>query len=1407
MRLRPSPRAASVLLALALAAGQARADAIRLVAADAKGVTLELPVQYRLEKSGEDEASGRMRLVSPGLGAQGRPGRPILPAATTLIALPPGARAVVAAVQGNEEVHEGVRIILGEKRGFTDDPGGLGAVPTSTPVEPILDGPWPVTPVEVGAPFTLRGQRMVAVRLQPFRYDDASARLWVRRDMRVRVDFTGGGSSPSLAAPAAEDRHWDPVLRASVLNFEQGRPWRTAPGAETARSSTLLGRLPGARRAGQAQQGGFDESDAEVRIQLDTTGVYGITYDQLAAKGYPAGVPIAEVSLHRHEFVEDAVPAYETIELPIEVEDVQSNGIFDSGDRIVCFVESWAERSGASLPQRIWGDGEVVYATRVARGGLRIGTRSGALRQAGLTPLPSYPWTQRWEKNLAYGAFPGDAPAESLFDQFDWTTTIPYYSPPDVALFETNDLDVNRDASFTIAWQGRKSGMSYVTYAQVRDADYVFSVIADSVVWSGKGNQIVTATLPGFQLSEGLNNALVQWGRNGTGPPDRTTNPFANAGLNWFEATYWRSYKALNDYLLCNSGDAAGEYEVVASGFSNSAGLRAYDVTDPLDPRLMTSTLVQPGGAFALRFQDSTATGSPRRYIVFSRPRAVPAARITTVPQPRRQLAEMTSGDYLLVTPEAFLGPAQTLATLRETPFLHVAMSPLESIFDEFGGGRRSSFALKRYIRFALNHWQAKFVLLLGDGSVDPQNFIGDSGPDLVPVAEIPGPVAVADGREIVPSDGWYVWCLNGCGPTDPILPELFIGRLPATTVQEATDMVAKLVTYENRSVDQTWRNDLLLFSDDEFSAATTFGGGGPNTVSYCHRFYEDRFRLLSETIRSAIVDSAGLRASNVEQFDLGYWLRNEPVDVNDCRPDEITTQNNTRSTVTPALFTRLNAGRMWWNYQGHANEQVLAHENFYRNLPGEDDKDLLTNIDKPFLFSAFSCHVNSFAHVAERRSSVGPPIGEDLVLLPRRGSIGSYASVGYEIIPDNGTDHINVAWARAMFLDPPHDDLFNNGDLGARTLLGETIALGYMRFVPTVPFDPTENGVALTYTLLGDPATQLSIGAPQMLVTANGDTVVNGRPIALAAPFDTLHLEADLVSTVEIRSIALIQYGSGGVRTLPETTYTLTPPFPDTTVAGNGGRRYHLSFTTPLTTGIDRFVIHIQDRYGLANDFAVVMPFFTQLRVAGNVMAENDAVTPDAALSLKVVIPIPITDPLTQMSVALDSIPLPQFQAVALDTTSRQWLLTWAHAPYAAGPHVVRFTAQGTLRHDHHFRVLDPLAAGGRLLRDVLAFPNPFEEQLGTTFSMYVLADQPADVVLRVFSISGHVLYERVEHGVSPGYHQWSWDGRDSRGDAIANGIYLFKVAAAADSRHDSVDGRLVKLRRPRRGDVPTPQ
>ena len=1418
MSIRP-PQAAALLLALSLGSVPlAQADPVRLVAADARGVTLELALPtWSLTPPNQD---GRSKLSAAGLTAQGIPGRPVLPSATTLIALPPGAGAAVGAVAGDpEETREGVRLVLGNRRGFAEDPQGLGLVPIAEPAEPILDGPWPAATVRLGTPFTLRGQRLVSVTVHPFRYDEATQRLWARRRMQVRIEFTGAAVAGGRLAPT-EDRHWDPVFQGSVLNYQQGRSWRVAPTPAVRRaapgSGSLFDRPPlrGATPAGRTQVAVFDEDDIEVRVQLDSTGVYALTFSALAAQGFPPGVPVREVSVHRHEFDENVIPAYQTIELPIEVDEAApANNVFDGADRIVVFVQSWAERSGATLPQRIWGDGEVVYVTRVARGGARIGPRNGWRDAVGITPLASYPWTQRWERNLVHLASPGTAPAESLYDQFHWTSLVPYYDRNENITFETNDVDLARDVQFSFSWQGRRAGGVYYTWGQVRNGDYSYYPVADSAGWSGKGNLDVSVTLPPGALTEGATNAIVQWSRSALQAPHPLNNAFANVGLNWFEATYWRSFKALRNYLLCNSADAVGTFELVATGFADSNALRAYDITVPGDPRRMTNVRREPvGPRFALRLQDDAVAGAPRRYIVFSEPRAVPASRIT--PVVRHNLAGGAAGDYVVIAPEAWTTALQPLVAKRTELGLRVVQSPLESVFDEFNGGRRSAWAIKRYIRFALNNWQARFVLLVGDGSEDPRNYLGESGPDIVPIQRVPGPVGVADGREIVPSDGWYVWCLNGCDPDPnapcpaPILPELFIGRLPATTAQEVTDMVAKLVAYENFSVTQTWRNRMLLLSDDEFSGLTTFGGGG-NGSGYCQRFYEDRFRRLNDTIRGLILDhnQAGLARSDVEHFDIGWWLRNEPLDGNfpPCRPDLIATQNRTRAAVTPELIGRLNAGVEWWNYQGHANEFLLGHENFYRNVGGEDDKDLLTNVDMPFLFSAFSCHANAFARVQERRSSIGPPLGEEMVLLPRRGAIGSWASVGYEIIPDDGVDHINVAWADAMFMHPPHDDVLVNGDFGARVVLGETIALALIRYIPTVCFDPTENGLTLTYTLLGDPATRLSIGPPQCIATANGDTVISDRPVSLAAPSDTLHLEAELVSNVEIRSIALLEGSNAGVRVLADSSYTLVPEFPDTAAAGLGGRRYHLSYTTPLRPGVVRYTIRQRDRHGLQSDFNLSFPFSTELRVSDNPLIENDPVTPAAELSIRATVPTPLANPVTQITLEVDSLSQ-AFTATATDTTARSWILRWTHPPYAPGGHLVEVTALDSLRNEHRFQVVAASSEGDRLLRDVVAFPNPFEEQLGSTFSYYLLSDAPADVMLNLYTVSGRLVYQRVERSLPPGYHQWPWDGRDAEGDHLANGVYLFRMVASSGSRSDHYDGRLVKLRKPRSGSTTTP-
>src|SRR5262249_59906432 len=136
-------------------------------------------------------------------------------------------------------------------------------------------------------------------------------------------------------------------------------------------------------------------------------------------------------------------------------------------------------------------------------------------------------------------------------------------------------------------------------------------------------------------------------------------------------------------------------------------------------------------GPWTWRSRDSTATVM-RSYVGCQGPKSPPADHFN--PVTRRGLENHVAIDYLLITPEAFLPAVQPLVDEREAEGLTVLVAPLESINDEFNGGRHADFAIKRFIRYAYYHWSARFALLLGDGACeDPQNFLGGSTPDWIP--------------------------------------------------------------------------------------------------------------------------------------------------------------------------------------------------------------------------------------------------------------------------------------------------------------------------------------------------------------------------------------------------------------------------------------------------------------------------------------------------------------------------------------------------------------------------------------------------------------------------------------------------------------------------------------------------
>jgi hypothetical protein len=99
----------------------------------------------------------------------------------------------------------------------------------------------------------------------------------------------------------------------------------------------------------------------------------------------------------------------------------------------------------------------------------------------------------------------------------------------------------------------------------------------------------------------------------------------------------------------------------------------------------------------------------------------------------------------------------------------------------------KSPQAIKDFLQFARSSWQRapRFLLLVGDASLDPKNYLGLGDADFVPTRLLD--TATME----TASDGWLA-DFDGDGVED-----LAVGRLPVRTPAEAAAVVSKLIAYE----------------------------------------------------------------------------------------------------------------------------------------------------------------------------------------------------------------------------------------------------------------------------------------------------------------------------------------------------------------------------------------------------------------------------------------------------------------------------------------------------------------------------------------------------------------------------------------------------------------------------------
>ena len=80
---------------------------------------------------------------------------------------------------------------------------------------------------------------------------------------------------------------------------------------------------------------------------------------------------------------------------------------------------------------------------------------------------------------------------------------------------------------------------------------------------------------------------------------------------------------------------------------------------------------------------------------------------------------------------------------------------------------------------------------------------------------------------------------------------------------------------------------------------------------------------------------------------------------------------------------------------------------------------------------------------------------------------------------------------------------------------------------------------------------------------------------------------------------------------------------------------------------------------------------------------------------------------------------------------------------------------------------------------RLVQNFPNPFNPTTTITFDLPRLTA----VNLSVFNISGQKVTTLISSVLPAGTHSVSWDATDSRGRAVATGIYFYRLQSDAFS------------------------
>lgn len=500
-----------------------------------------------------------------------------------------------------------------------------------------------------------------------------------------------------------------------------------------------------------------------VKIGVESEGWYSVPWAGLVAAGLPANANANTLQLYA-----------EGVAQPILVHPQTDIEFYGTG-----LDTTW---SGTRIYWLTWGKGGGLRVQSEARQAeaSSFGLRPVTVETAATAGASSFPYTVEWMPRTVYFAALLDGDGSNNFFGPVLTSGQAVSQAITVTHLAQNAAG---EAQLRVALQGASANSHSVEVA-------LNGRQVGTVTFSNETQGVATLAVPSAALVEGQNKLTLT-----ADGGDTDVSLVDNV-----ELTYPHSYTADSDSLRFT---AAGGQTVTIAGFSSSQ-IGVVDVTNPDAATIVPGKITAQAGGYAVTVTPQGA-GSRTLLAFTSAQEAQPASVTTHHPSSWHAQAGY---DMVMISHANFLQSLTPLVSLHQGQGLKTAVINVEDLYDEFNFGEKSPQAVKDFLSTANAQWETKprFVMLVGDATLDPRNYLGLGNFDFVPTY-------LVDTTELLTaSDDWYA-DFSGQG-----IPQMAIGRLPVRTAQKATALVTKIVNYE-KSGDAGWTKQVLLVADQNDSS------------------------------------------------------------------------------------------------------------------------------------------------------------------------------------------------------------------------------------------------------------------------------------------------------------------------------------------------------------------------------------------------------------------------------------------------------------------------------------------------------------------------------------------------------------------------------------------------------------